>query len=193
MASIWRNPKSQYWTACFRDPDGRQRRISTKETNKYKAKRIADAFEKTAQKRRTKLYVLRVIARLQEDLGGEPLSTAISLNQPDEIRQRQIYDQRLRKRLVLLEEELSQRSNGNRLPKPFWEIVRGIGCTNCGFNKWPQILQFHHIDRDRKNDSLENLTILCPNCHRAIHHWVPGIQCKSFAQLLAEHGGLSLE
>ena len=187
MASVWRHPRSKYWTACFRDSNGRQRRISTREIAKYKAMRIADAFERTARKRHTKLYVQRVIARLHEELGGEPLSTALSLDEPGEIRQ-QAYDERFSKRLLLLEEELAQRSNGDRLPARFWEIVRGIGCTNCGFNKWPQILQFHHIDKDRKNDSLQNLTILCPNCHRAVHHKVPGITLKSLAQLLVEHG-----
>ena len=26
--SVWKHPKSQYWTTCFRDQNGRQRRIS---------------------------------------------------------------------------------------------------------------------------------------------------------------------
>ena len=149
--------------------------------------RIADAFERVARIQRSKLYVQRVIARLHEDIGGEPLSTALSLDDPAEIRQ-QAYDERFSKRLLLLEEELAQRSNGERLPVRFRAIVRRIGCTNCAFNQWPQVLQFHHIDRNRKNDSLENLTILCPNCHRAVHHKVPGINLKSLAQLLVEHG-----
>jgi hypothetical protein len=38
--------KSQYWTACFRDQNGRQRRISTKETNNKKALKIAEEFER---------------------------------------------------------------------------------------------------------------------------------------------------
>jgi hypothetical protein len=37
VASIWKHPESQYWTAVFRDQSGGQRRISTKETNKKKA------------------------------------------------------------------------------------------------------------------------------------------------------------
>jgi integrase len=37
VASVWKHPESQYWTACFRDQNGRQRRISTKETNNKKA------------------------------------------------------------------------------------------------------------------------------------------------------------
>src|SRR5262249_12260821 len=96
--------------------------------------------------------------------------------------------ERIHKRLLLLEEELSQRPNGDRLNKRFWEIVRGIGCTCCGFNKWPLILQLHHIDKNRENNSLENLTVLCPNCHRALHHKVEGINFRSLAQLLMEHG-----
>jgi 5-methylcytosine-specific restriction endonuclease McrA len=184
MAGVWLPRKSKYWVACWRDSNGRQRRCSTRETNKYKAKLIADAFERVTRERRSKLYVQRVIARLHEDLGGGPLST----NEVSEIQQRQGYDERFSKRLLLLEEELAQRSNGDRLPKRFWEIVRGMGCTNCGFNKWSQILQFHHIDKDRKNNSLQNLMILCPNCHRAVHHRVPEIRLKSLAQLLVEYG-----
>jgi hypothetical protein len=34
MASIWRHPRSQYWTACIRDSTARQRRVSTKGTNR---------------------------------------------------------------------------------------------------------------------------------------------------------------
>jgi hypothetical protein len=99
-----------------------------------------------------------------------------------------VNHERCHKRLVLLKEELAQRSNGDRLSKRFWEIVRGIGCMNCGFSKWPSILQFHHIDRNRKNDSLENLMVLCPNCHSALHHVKAAkIEIKSIAQLMKEH------
>ena len=39
-------------------------------------------------------------------------------------------------------------------------------CGNTGFwNDKPLILQLHHIDGDRTNNSPENLTFLCPNCH----------------------------
>jgi hypothetical protein len=95
------------------------------------------------------------------------------------------HDVRRNKRLELLRDELELRplSNG-KLSKRFWEIVRGIGCTSCGFYTWPSILQFHHIDADRTNDSLWNLTILCPNCHRALHQKVATIPCQSLGDLL---------
>jgi integrase len=79
MASIWRHPKSQYWTACFRDETGRQRRISTKETNRSKARKIAEAFERAARTKSTKLHVKRVIEALQAELGGGEPSNAVSL------------------------------------------------------------------------------------------------------------------
>lgn len=41
-------------------------------------------------------------------------------------------------------------------------------CYNCGIINWLNeniALQLHHIDRNKANNTLENLTILCPNCH----------------------------
>src|SRR6202035_3279261 len=52
LASGWKHPKSQYWTACFRDQNGRQRRISTKETNTKKVLKIAEEFEPAAMTKR---------------------------------------------------------------------------------------------------------------------------------------------
>lgn len=51
-------------------------------------------------------------------------------------------------------------------------LRRGLlaSCARCGFNAHPQILQIHHRDQDRKNNNLDNLEILCPNCH-ALEHW----------------------
>lgn len=40
-------------------------------------------------------------------------------------------------------------------------------CMRCGFDKFVVV---HHKDRDRSNNDLSNLEILCPNCH-AIEHW----------------------
>lgn len=41
-------------------------------------------------------------------------------------------------------------------------------CELCGNSEWmgkPIKLQLHHIDGNHDNNSLENLQILCPNCH----------------------------
>jgi hypothetical protein len=41
-------------------------------------------------------------------------------------------------------------------------------CSNCGLITWlnkPIVLQLHHKDGNNKNNSLNNLELLCPNCH----------------------------
>lgn len=43
-------------------------------------------------------------------------------------------------------------------------------CENpsCGISEWhgnPILLQIHHIDGNHYNNSIDNLQILCPNCH----------------------------
>ncbi len=39
-------------------------------------------------------------------------------------------------------------------------------CATCNFNK---IVELHHLDGDKKNNSNKNLAGLCPNCHKLIH------------------------
>lgn len=43
-------------------------------------------------------------------------------------------------------------------------------CFRCGYDEVKQILGIHHKDRNRHNNRLENLEILCPNCHSIEHH-----------------------
>lgn len=44
-------------------------------------------------------------------------------------------------------------------------------CEECGYCKHPEILAVHHKDGNRSNNAIDNLVILCPNCH-AIEHYV---------------------
>lgn len=73
MASIWKHPRSRYFTACFRDQHGKQRRISTKETNRKRAQALADEFEKAARVKRTLKQAQAVIDRLHEEISGESI------------------------------------------------------------------------------------------------------------------------
>lgn len=48
------------------------------------------------------------------------------------------------------------------------EGVLDARCEECGLHEWngrPAPLQLDHIDGDRRNNLLENLRLLCPNCH----------------------------
>ena len=41
-------------------------------------------------------------------------------------------------------------------------------CTSCCGTHWqgqPIPLELHHQDGNRRNNTLDNLTLLCPNCH----------------------------
>jgi len=41
-------------------------------------------------------------------------------------------------------------------------------CSSCNLNE-PDIIEIHHINRNRKDNSLHNLIGLCPNCHKRVH------------------------
>ena len=59
-------------------------------------------------------------------------------------------------------------------------------CRGCGYNKHPSILDFHHLNRNEKVDTINSLMkglhpiylikkeigkciLICPNCHREMH------------------------
>ena len=48
-------------------------------------------------------------------------------------------------------------------------------CAGCGIGQvWqerPLVLQMDHIDGDNKNNQLDNLRLLCPNCHSQTVTW----------------------
>ena len=51
---------------------------------------------------------------------------------------------------------------------------REYRCECCGITNWngQEIkLQVHHIDGDHYNNDIENLMILCPNCHSQTDNW----------------------
>jgi hypothetical protein len=82
---------------------------------------------------------------------------------------------------------INKRNNGNKIPlaeildgkHPSYQTnklrIRLINegfkehiCENCGINDWlnlPISLELDHIDGNRTNHKLDNLRILCPNCH----------------------------
>jgi len=56
---------------------------------------------------------------------------------------------------------------GGRLNAPLIQI-RGHQCECCKNTEWlgqPITLQVHHKDGDKTNNELDNLQLLCPNCH----------------------------
>ena len=59
------------------------------------------------------------------------------------------------------------KKGGKTLAAPLIAL-RGQKCECCGITEWlgnPIKLEVHHLDGDRLNNELENLELLCPNCH----------------------------
>lgn len=52
--------------------------------------------------------------------------------------------------------------------------LRGNQCEQCKLTEWleqPIVLEVHHLDGDKTNNTLENLQLLCPNCHSLTDNW----------------------
>lgn len=63
-----------------------------------------------------------------------------------------------------------------------WKIFQKK-CSDCGWDKIPQLLVVHHIDGDRGNGAISNLVPLCPTCHSTRHFLTSG----SARQVSARH------
>ena len=47
-------------------------------------------------------------------------------------------------------------------------------CEACGLTEWrgqPLSMQLHHVNGRRKDNRLENIAFLCPNCHAQTENW----------------------
>ena len=53
--------------------------------------------------------------------------------------------------------------------------LRGHKCENCGLTEWlnePIPLEVHHLDGKELNSELDNLILLCPNCHALTENYI---------------------
>lgn len=60
---------------------------------------------------------------------------------------------------------LSHYNGGSTVYRDYAFRIKGKICNKCGYNKCEQMLDVHHIDCDRSNNTIENLEVLCVWCH----------------------------
>lgn len=82
------------------------------------------------------------------------------------------------RRVVPLEEILiahsTYRSNGRLRLRLIAAGLKSARCEECGLSTWqdkPLPLELDHINGDHTDNRLENLRILCPNCHATQDNW----------------------
>jgi len=70
--------------------------------------------------------------------------------------------------LAWVKNDFNQYKFGPLLLKKFLVKLYGYKCLSCGISTWkdkPIGLELEHDDGDSENNSPQNLSLLCPNCH----------------------------
>lgn len=73
------------------------------------------------------------------------------------------------------------------------EGVKAERCERCGRSEWfgaPLPLQLHHVNGDHLDNRLDDLRILCPNCHATTDTWCGRNRKPAGVPQLAEGPGL---
>ena len=68
----------------------------------------------------------------------------------------------------------TRRSRGHLKARLFDAGIKTRRCELCGLSRWNELpipLALHHINGDRHDNRLENLQILCANCHGQTDTW----------------------
>jgi integrase len=76
MASIVKKPTSKFWFAAFRDANGKQRRITTGQTDEKKARALADRFESVAQRKGSSQRVRESFANLYQEFYNQDIPSS---------------------------------------------------------------------------------------------------------------------
>ena len=66
-------------------------------------------------------------------------------------------------------------------------FIRSRGyCEKCGLDLAFVEGEIHHRDRNRENNKMENLLLLCKNCHSRMHYNLDGSPVKKDFDMMQE-------
>jgi len=108
---------------------------------------------------------------------------------------RREYEARNRETITARSKEYNERMGMDKYYRAYRKKIRqdflsiykkGKSCASCGYNKYPEILQFHHKNKKDKSFNIANKVrtasalkkvkveidkciLLCPNCHNWLH------------------------
>lgn len=74
----------------------------------------------------------------------------------------------------VLVENSTYKNSFHLLERLYKEGYKECRCEGCGITKWngkPIRLQLHHINGIHTDNRIENLQVLCPNCHTQTDNW----------------------
>ena len=77
MASVWKHPNSTFWSACYRDKDGKRIKRSTKLTERRKALAVALELERVEQLARRGTVSTLQIQKLFNDVAEKATGDTI--------------------------------------------------------------------------------------------------------------------
>jgi len=100
-------------------------------------------------------------SKISQTLKGKP----VACNTPEAHKKAANTQKRMRIE-KLLQSKWETLQFHNKKKRAFLE--QGEKCKICGIKDWlgeKITFEFHHIDGNKKNDSRQNVLILCPNCH----------------------------
>lgn len=73
-----------------------------------------------------------------------------------------------RKNIDLMIENGNYHTKSHRVLREYLIRFRGQRCESCGLMEWlqkPISLEVEHMDGNSENNRLDNVKLLCPNCH----------------------------